>query len=170
VRSFWADTDVGYFRLGNAPYTGETYQAGNQVHNVSDTVRNASVLAMTTDLTRQPVTFVGWTDFEGSCPNRSMAFTQGSITSSRTVTGVVDQTQNGERCRYDLTPAVMFFTRNYGARFLFEPTCSVRAFEESLVRTFTDFQGVTQHEWLNVSGVNFPQLHMINGSCSLTHP
>jgi hypothetical protein len=60
VRSFWAGSDPGYFRLLSSPFTVERFVAHQSANSVSQTVANAYVLVLTEPNATRETSFTGW--------------------------------------------------------------------------------------------------------------
>jgi hypothetical protein len=159
VRSFWAGSDPGYFRLGPSPYTGEVVAAGLRAETVSTTVRDSTVLALTEPGLKRSLLVAGWDLLSSStCPRRTIFVHDGVAWRNFNVDGFLEQTLNGMRCRYNHVMD-MVYTRFHTVQHV-GGTCTIRAIEDSIVKTQNN-----NHEFLVLGEVSF-----YNGTCTGQHP
>jgi hypothetical protein len=162
VRSFWAGSDPGYFRLHFSPFTVERFMADQRADSVSQTVADAYVLALTRPGATREVTFTGWRFGLVRCaaprvdPGSSFSISdgqEGHIETHIPGTGV-PRSDGLLDCSYSTS-----WPLRYGVTYdigMAGGSCRLMVLEDSIVKP----SGLVEPHWWRVG-----QIHFYDGTC-----
>jgi hypothetical protein len=159
VRSFWAGSDPGYFRLLDSPFTVERFVAHQRANSVSETVAKAYVLALTEPNATREMSFTGWRFGLATCtsprvdPGSSFYISGGQEGYIDTQVPVSDSTRRSDgllNCSYSIS-----WPLRYGVRYdvgMAGGRCHLTVLENSILK---------ESLWWNfVAGI-----HFYDGTC-----